>query len=269
MKSIHSSSRLFVRQQYGVSLVELMIGMAMGLLVILAISSLFLSSHRTDKAQEAMSRVQENARYGFEALGRAFRHAGYRPNPVLDFINQGGMSVEYGFPVATIGGFAFLGAESLRGTDSSFAIRYRGDADGLGRDCTGAAVPVLNAGGTDSTTEVWDVSGGNLRCGVYRAGVQVGSTQTIIENVGQLNLFYGENATKINTRERDADTYRRASTVANWTDVVAVRVEFLLESSDNVTTAPQTYKFNNVTTTPTDTRLRRVYNATFAVRNIR
>ena len=65
--------------QTGLTLVELMIAMVLGLLLILAASQVFLSSKRTYTTQEAVSRIQENGRFGIDILSRNIRKAGYTP----------------------------------------------------------------------------------------------------------------------------------------------------------------------------------------------
>lgn len=59
----------------GVSLIELMIAMVLGLIVIGGVISLFVSNSQTYRATEALSHVQESARTAFELLARDIRQA--------------------------------------------------------------------------------------------------------------------------------------------------------------------------------------------------
>lgn len=69
--------RFLVRpQQRGLSLVELMIGMALGLVVILAVVYVFAGSRASYRHQESFSGVQEAGRIALEVLGRDIRMAG-------------------------------------------------------------------------------------------------------------------------------------------------------------------------------------------------
>lgn len=69
--------RFLVRpQQRGLSLVELMIGMALGLVVILAVVYVFAGSRASHRHQESFSGVQEAGRIALEVLGRDIRMAG-------------------------------------------------------------------------------------------------------------------------------------------------------------------------------------------------
>lgn len=66
-----------IRYDYGFSLIELMIAMALGLLIIGAIGSVFLATSQTYRTQEAMSQVQESGRFGIEKLSRDIRQTGF------------------------------------------------------------------------------------------------------------------------------------------------------------------------------------------------
>lgn len=63
-------------RQSGVSLVELMISMAIGLLITAAMISVFINLKQTYKQQEAFSRIQETARYAFDRMAYDIRLAG-------------------------------------------------------------------------------------------------------------------------------------------------------------------------------------------------
>ena len=65
------------RKQRGLTLVELMIAMTVGLVLLGGITSIMISSRQTYKVNEAMSRMQDSARYAFQVLSRDVRMAGY------------------------------------------------------------------------------------------------------------------------------------------------------------------------------------------------
>lgn len=64
-------------KQLGVSLIEVMIAMALGLFLIGGVFTLFMGSQATYKTQGAVSNVQESLRFGFEYLAYDLRMAGY------------------------------------------------------------------------------------------------------------------------------------------------------------------------------------------------
>lgn len=65
------------RQQRGLTLVELMIGLLVGMLVIGAVLYVFLGSRLTYKYNDTMGRIQENGRVAIEMIGQDVRMAGF------------------------------------------------------------------------------------------------------------------------------------------------------------------------------------------------
>jgi type IV pilus assembly protein PilW len=63
-------------RQTGLSLVELMVALALGLMLTAGIIQLFLGSKQTYRFEEALSRLQENGRFAIETLSRDVRMAG-------------------------------------------------------------------------------------------------------------------------------------------------------------------------------------------------
>ena len=66
-----------IRRQHGVTLVELMIGLMVGLIVIGAVLYVFLGSRLTYKYNDAMGRIQENGRIAIDMIGQDVRMAGF------------------------------------------------------------------------------------------------------------------------------------------------------------------------------------------------
>ena len=64
-------------RQCGLTLIELMVAVAIGLLVTLAVGALFISTQQSYRENEAATRMQENARFAVEMLTADLRHAGY------------------------------------------------------------------------------------------------------------------------------------------------------------------------------------------------
>ena len=62
--------------QRGLSLVELMVSMTIGLFILAGVLGLFVGSRQASRAQEALSRVQDSGRYALDFVSYAVRHAG-------------------------------------------------------------------------------------------------------------------------------------------------------------------------------------------------
>jgi len=63
--------------QRGVTLIELMVGVAISLVVLSALTYIYVSSRGAYRGNEALARVQENGRFAMDLLTREIRQAGY------------------------------------------------------------------------------------------------------------------------------------------------------------------------------------------------
>jgi type IV pilus assembly protein PilW len=145
----------------GLTLIELMIALLLGMLVVGAAISIFLANRRTYSATESLGRVQENVRIAFELMARDLREAGGNPCmkslPIVNVVNNktsnwytnidswgAGLSgVEGAFAA---GGPAIGTAAGTRvsGTDALQVIGAGNDVATIAADNTGAATFTLN-----------------------------------------------------------------------------------------------------------------------------
>lgn len=65
------------KTQMGLTLVELLIGLSVGLIITLAVGYLYTNSRQTYRVNDNVARMQENGRYAMEMIGRDLRMAGY------------------------------------------------------------------------------------------------------------------------------------------------------------------------------------------------
>ena len=72
----------------GVSLIELLVSMALGLVIVIAIGIVYIGAKGSFKSQNALSVMQENARYAFEFLGNDIRMAGLSGGPSDSSVSQ-------------------------------------------------------------------------------------------------------------------------------------------------------------------------------------
>jgi len=66
------------RRQKGLSIIELMIALLLGLLLMGGVMQVFLSSRQTYQTNSALSQVQESGRFALDFLAYDLKHAGYR-----------------------------------------------------------------------------------------------------------------------------------------------------------------------------------------------
>lgn len=194
------------RRQHGMTIVELMIAMTIGLVVLGAVSTLFINVRQTFRSAESMSRIQENARYAIEMMARDIRMAGFigcgnlesitvntianAPVEQLLFANalRGEDSAE-----GEIAGIALVAADTLaikRGTDSDVhlvgnlkpedaEVKIAGNPHGFAANDVLMVSNCTNADVFRATT----VAGGGTTTITHTAG-----------NTGSRNGTYGEDA---------------------------------------------------------------------------
>ncbi len=102
----HPPRPLTAARQRGLTLVELMISVTLGLLITLAIGYLYTSSRQTYRMNDNVARMQENGRYAMELISRDIRMAGYWgcagmtiPSPVNTLNNATDYAYKFGTPV--------------------------------------------------------------------------------------------------------------------------------------------------------------------------
>jgi prepilin-type N-terminal cleavage/methylation domain-containing protein len=132
--------------QRGLSLVELMITLAIGLLILAATLSVFLGSRENACLNDSLGRVQENARVAFAAIGDEVYKAGYRSDPSR--------------PI----GEALNAAAAWTIAADTISLRYRryvddDEPDGIIADCLGAPLDT-----DEIVTTAFAVADGRLRC---------------------------------------------------------------------------------------------------------
>lgn len=104
---------------------------------------------------------------------------------------------------------------------------------------------------------------------LYRQTISKGLmvTEEIVEGVEDMQIQYGVDT----SADKSADNYVDAGGVADWSQVVSMRVSLLMRTAENnVVTEPQTYKFPASATsgtTATDRRIRQVFTSTIGTRS--
>lgn len=63
--------------QRGLSLIEVMVAMAVGVLLLVALGSMLIGSDRSFKIQDNFARMQDNGSYALNSIGRSIRMAGF------------------------------------------------------------------------------------------------------------------------------------------------------------------------------------------------
>ena len=239
------------RNQQGFTLVELMVGMTIGLVLLLVIGSVFVSSRQVFREQEDSARVQEGGRFALEVIGRSIKQAGHVEMPFT------GLKVEFT-------GTAISGTNGGPGVADTLTTQYEGAVGDS--DCEGTGVTV--AGRIIQNHFNIDAANAELQCNGQISDTPTvpgapPSGQVLLSNVEDLQVLYGVD----NDGDQSVDQY--IASPADWGDVVTARVCVLIRSEKtNVVSAGNYLDCSGTSTAiPSDRRLRRAFTATFNLRN--
>ncbi len=241
--------KIALHKQTGMSLVEVMVAMTIGLIILIALGYFFVSSSRINRTTDDVSRMQESGRNALELMGKAIRQAGYRRDVDEKF---GGSA----------GALVMEGTNGSGTAADSITVRYNAQEDG-DVDCTGTIVPAGTDESPNMVTATFAISGGALTC---NNGT---STVTLVDNIEDMQISYGIDAARDGAIDKiGSETYINSPTATQFGQVAAVQVSLLTKGpSKNVTTNSQTLSYNGADITKSDGHLYQVYSATFTVRN--
>lgn len=282
----HSALRLRSSQQ-GVSMVEILVALVIGLVVVGAVLISYLASGQTNKLQAAYAQMNEDAQIGLHILSRDLLLAGYAQPTSVDAVTFKFGRTYTGRPVFGCDtGFVSAntpGNVACAATGSAPAIEVVYEADvsntvptsaGLPSDCLGAALTMQTVGATNFyvTYNRYYLANGNTGRSELHCASKLGNTgQPLVDNVVGMKIWYGE------ANPADPRQIVRYVSAANVKDlgtdfgyVVSVRVCLLMRSSEVVLTSedPATYlDCDSASQTSADRHARRAYVTTTALRN--
>ena len=256
------------RGQRGISLIEVMISLSIGLVLLGALAYFFIGSQQMNRTHDDLSRMQESGRNAMEILGKAIRQAGYQ------------LDVDQGFFGDAIVGTDFGGTGAGAPADT-ITIRHdpawmsdttvpNNPFRGQENDCSSTLVNSNN--GANPTTGArpinnnqviygFSVAGGNLLCNTVAGNPAAGGV-VVVDNIENMQITYG-----IGDGAETITSYTEAPTAAQFSQVAAVRVSLLVRGpSAGLAVNNQPYIYNGIPVTSTDGFLRQVYTSTFTVR---
>ena len=224
MKSRHILTLSKGRRIHGFGLIELMVGIVISLLVVLAITSMFLVQKKSYSTQDDLSRLQENARAMVQGLSGAFRMAGYWDASTL---NTFAADAGNGFAQdQIINGTNGTGAAGVAASDS-FTVRFYGAsnlasppvADGSVVDCAGNSI--------DKDTMVTERFSIQDFDGVPSLACKVNAAAAIqlFPDVESMQILYGEDT----DNDGSVNRFRPAGSV-NMVNVKSVMLSFVMRT---------------------------------------
>jgi len=256
-----TSRRSSGRSERGVSLVELLIGLAIGLLVTLAALGVIAFTRISSTTVSETVRLQQDATIAMRIIGTQLRQARAVAIQTTSVdAAEGAVGYRaYQGTTPPLGGseVAVFGTEGGAGSDS--ITISTGVLNGVTTDCLGFE-PAAPANTIVST---FDVNAGTLRCR------GAGAFQPMLDNVEDLQFWYGmRNAATGNLQYLTANAVGSANWNAVSTVLVCVRLAGIAQTAPNLGAAgnPATVGCQNEAVA-WDGRIRRVYRQVFTLRN--
>jgi type IV pilus assembly protein PilW len=233
------------RRESGLTLIELMVAMTLGMILTLAIGQIFTSSRFTHVSTNENARMQENARFALQMIERELRMAGFYRN---------GSTGTFPTVVSGVNGPAFVATDGSGVNNSDeFTVRFFGSdnpagtaADNTVINCIGEAAR-LNEAVLDRFYIAANASGEpSLYCASVRpSDTAVTTTTELLNGIESMQLLLGEDTNS----DKTADRYLGIGDAAlNITNVVSVKVSLLLRSSVEVMEVADNRKFNHFST---------------------
>jgi type IV pilus assembly protein PilW len=291
----------------GLSLIELMVSIAIGLVVTIAVVSSYIGSLGATRVSEAQVRMNEDGQAALTILAQNIRMAGNNPKQ-MDYANNTPRNpITATFIIRGCDGtFSNITTEpdyidltcTGSGSPDSIAVRYEADiyntvpntAGGLPTDCLGQDLPVITgnvlknvpAVPTDVTYTVADnrfyvSSTVSLSPGLYCKGNGNATAQRLVENVEDLQFEYGTAPIAATTLTvagyiaADAVDALSLDIEERWSKVLTVRVCVVIRSEDalapDTASARYTQCDGTLNNAPPDLRLRKAYSTTVLLRN--
>lgn len=273
----------------GVSLIEMMISLVIGIVVVGAVIVSTVGSRKAGRFQTAYAQMNEDAQIGLSILSRDLQMAGYTQPTAL--VSNGAASPTYSLTSTNLGtstfvfgcdsGFADPNATTLVcGTATTPAIEVVYEADnrntvltgGKPSDCLGNAI--TGVAPYVARNRYFISSGNSGRPELYCASAA--QNQPLIENVDGMKIWYG---VSVLAAPRQVVRYVTATDIAalgvgaaaEWSRVVSVRICLLVRSAEPVLNAggEDTLSYldcDSASKTSNDRYLRRAYFTTASLR---
>ena len=232
----------YAANQRGVGLIDVLVGLVIGIFILWALSTFFGQNKRTYAYQQAQANQQQHERIMSFLLGSVLRQAGYAPMNATRLLDTAAL-----FPAAGV----FAAGQVVSGTqgthnvtvngvtgaqaypDDTIAIRYIGDAN-VSR-CNGAA-PAAGALATDQV----ETDGITFSCTADGVTMPLFGTANVpltqqLRVLG-LAINYGVDV----DADESIDRFVRASAVTDWSQVKVAEIEVHFQAG---TRAPQANSF--------------------------
>lgn len=176
-------------RQAGLSLVELMVAVVIALILTAGVIQIFLASNQTYRVNEAVSRVQENARFAVDHLNYQVRMAGFtgcRHIPEVNNILSAPASVF--LPEHGVVGWEAVNTAPGQAITIDYGAALAATNSGAWSVSTNAQMPVFQALPGSDILQLWGTADGAVTIN----NISPGAAQTVVNVAPNNNFMVGD-----------------------------------------------------------------------------
>ncbi|QZA77533.1 PilW family protein [Deefgea tanakiae] len=224
------------QNENGFTIIELMIGLALAMVLTLAIANIYIQTRQTFRTQSAITNQADEGKFALSTIQRMIFQAGY--------INKTNMKT---LPTtAFTANFGMNAGEIIKGNDQQINIRFMGDTDAniisCASDSSGNAdYPSLK----DSNIHGYRIhlDGTQLKCSKLSSAGAISDSQVIADNIVEFKVTYGIDSDTDKISDNYAD-----SGITDWNKVYSIRTCIVTKSKENnIATKTNNRKYLNCT----------------------
>jgi type IV pilus assembly protein PilW len=245
-------------RQYGLSMVELLVAMALGLLLTVGALQMMLASQQLYDTTDSQSRIQENGRFALDFLSRELSKAYYQTTDIGTVENRT-------FLTESCAGNNACTEDTTGIAGDQIAAVFNPEND---RDCTDNTVgPEDIIANVFYLNTVNGISALNCRGFSLESNSWIGAGQPLVDGVESLQILY-----RVELAGGGSFSYVSADDVTDWAAVSAIRVAVLVNNGQEIGSGNlETRTFTLLDAGPfslTDKHERQVYSTTITLNNV-
>ncbi len=234
-------------RESGLTIIELMIALVLGLILVGAVTAVYLGSAQTARFESGLLRVEENGRFAIDRLSRVLRMSRYDDPATTFSVEQPSLQGN------DVSATSLISLSNLKSGTDTIGTRYEGGSQI--RDCLGQPL----SAGVSVTNQIAVNSDNELIC-----ATSTSNAAPIAEGVEDLRIRFGLDL----DGDGVANRYAAPGGVADWDQVVTVQATILVNSvADALATEGAVCLGCTVFTAPTDRLIRGEFQTTIGVRN--
>lgn len=275
-----ASKKKLKKNVKGLSLIELLVAMVIGMFILSGLATAFISSKHNNINRNEQSKLEDNGKFALEIISKYVQHTGYSSGKkfLQPYFITGSTDTtpqtcpKNGSAENNILSGSSIPASANGTTSDTLGIMYHGDANNIFTDCMDNALPedcrLDNAIASTRASLIYnsffvDTSTNTLRC----SGSRSNNSQIISEGIENIQFLYGVKAVGNSNVGKIVNASQ--ITADEWNNVISVYVALLVRSDKPMKSQDEaiTYTLLDKKITYTDRYERKVFQTTIPVRN--